>query len=334
MNNNDRALYDSSPVAPRTMVKAYLSGIMSGISARAGSQSGAAVSADALAAEVFSILTNRKFCYLGRTKTAPYHEQVAGVIEDAIRANEPLRFYYDLGAGYHATIHPGETGLMFHVGLSELLVLFQINAFCDRVAELYSPGAVFHLVIDNICGLMTNDIPIEDTKRYCESLRRLVSETSMNDRVDLLVESEEFPLSGYDLEAVDAVEPFDSPSQRDVENVERFLGRHCDVAEAAKRMARYVKASEMTEEHLAGIVRGVRMTQRATGGTLGFRPFPGGDSRTQCGEVALGPNSKGKLRPFLLTSRNVENLDCTRWEYPGLLPPVLSRITYAAPRRI
>jgi hypothetical protein len=73
------------------------------------------------------------------------------------------------------------------------------------------------------------------------------------------------------------------------------------------------------------------MTQRATGGTLGFRPFPGGDSRTQVGEVAISPNEKGALRPILLTSRNVGRFRCTQRQYPGLLPATIRYVTYAEP---
>jgi hypothetical protein len=96
-------------------------------------------------------------------------------------------------------------------------------------------------------------------------------------------------------------------------------------------MARYRQAGDLTERMLEGIVRGVRMTQRATGGTLGFRPFPGGDSRTQVGELALSPNPNGALRPVLLTSRNVHRYRCTKMEFPRLLPPAVKYVTCAEP---
>ena len=105
----------------------------------------------------------------------------------------------------------------------------------------------------------------------------------------------------------------------------------CDDAEAAERMARYRQAGEMTERRLNGVVRGVRMTQRATGGTIGFRPFPGGDSRTQVGEVAISPNTKGALHAILLTSRNVDRDRCTRLRYPQLLPSTVRYVIYAEP---
>jgi len=287
----------------------------------------------ALAADIFTILTSREFCYLSRTKTAPYRDSVVGLLTEDVRRGEPVRFYYDIGAGYHATIHPEESGLVFSVGFSELCVLAQIASFCNRVAEIYPPGARFVLVIDNVCGLMTNDIPIAETASYCAELRTLIDETGVTDRVSVLVESEEFDGSEYEIDRARLARDVAglTASPEDLENVRRFLGRWCDDAEALERIARYRQADEMTERRLKGVVRGVRLTQRATGGTLGFRPFPGGDSRTQVGEVAISPNAKGALRPILLTSRNVGRYRCTRMRYPELLPFTVAYVTYAEP---
>ncbi len=314
-------------------VAEYIANIMARLDAVPAAEHAATEDPGVLAAEVFTILTGREFCYLSRTRTAPYRENVVEILSGAVRNGEPLCFYYDLGAGYHASIHPEESGLTFSVGLSELCVLAQIASFCNRVAELYPRGAKFILVIDNVCGLMTNDIPLESTAAYCAELRQLIEETGVGDRVGVLVESEEFSLSEYDIDrerlAKDAAAL--TPSREDIENVVRFLGRPCDEAEAAERMAKYLQAGEMTERMLARVVRGVRMTQRATGGTLGFRPFSGGDSRTQVGEVAISPNAKGALRPILLTSRNVGRYRCTQLRYPELLPSTIPHVTYAEP---
>ncbi|HEX6791856.1 MAG TPA: hypothetical protein VF247_11150 [Candidatus Krumholzibacteria bacterium] len=286
----------------------------------------------AAASDIFSILTSREFCYLGRTKTEPYRESTVAAIEADIRRGEPVRFYYDIGAGYHASVEPG-AGLVFTVGFSELCVLAQIAAFCNRVAQIHAPGARFVLVIDNLCGWLTNDIPLERTNAYCADLRALIGETGTGDRVDVLVEAEEFAQSAYEIDRARLAHDVAAldPGADDVENVSRFLGRACDAAEAAERMARYRQAGELTERMLADVVRGVRMTQRATGGTLGFRPFPGGDSRTQVGEVALAPTGKGTVRPFLLTSRNVSRYRCARLVYPELLPAKVAHVTYAEP---
>ena len=111
----------------------------------------------------------------------------------------------------------------------------------------------------------------------------------------------------------------------------RFLGRSCDLAEAGERIERYRRSGIVTEMLLERVVRGVRMTQRATGATLGFRPFSGGDQRTQCGEVALTRRSKGGLKPVLLTSRNIDGYECANVGSPEVLPPSVPRLCWAEP---
>lgn len=288
---------------------------------------------EALAGEIFTILTSREFCYLSRSRTAPYRDDAVARMAGPIRAGEPARFYYDIGAGYHAGTDPDRPGLVFSAGFSELCILAQIASFCNRVQQIYPPGARFLLVIDNVCGLVTNGIPLASTAGYTAQLRGMIAETGMQERVGALVESEQFDPAGYVVDpvrlAADAAAC--DPSPEDVENVRRFLGRWCDDAEARERIARYRQAGEMTEARLAGVVDGVRMTQRATGGTLGFRPFPGGDVRMQVGEVVLGTNAKGAIRPFLLTSRNAARYRCTRLAFPGLLPATVGHVTWAEP---
>jgi hypothetical protein len=244
---------------------------------------------------------------------------------------EPVSFWYDVGPGYHASLRPGEVDLSFDIGLAELLILFQIASFCHRVAELYPPGARFSLVVDNLCALRTNDIPVARTEEYCLRFRGLIRELELDDRVGMTVESEEFDLGEYDdvLAGVQP-QPLAAPlSGDDLENVERFLGRPCSLAEAAERADRYRRTGMVTEHLLRRVVRGVRMTQRASETTLGFRAFPGGDSRTQCGEVAIGRNTKGKLRPVLLTSRNVDDYDCVRVADLDDLSLPISHVTFA-----
>lgn len=321
---------DIDPVAE------YIAQITSRLAAVAPAASAASAASDdpeALAGEIFTILTSREFCYLSRSRTAPYRDNAVGLLSADIRRGEPVRFYYDIGAGYHASIRPEESGLVFAVGFSELCVLAQIASFCNRIAGIYPRGAGFVLVIDDVCGHVTNDISLDRTAVYCAELRRLIEETGTGDRVSVLVESETFDVSGYRIDAERLAKDIAAytPSPGDLENVRRFLGRWCDDTEAMERIARYRQAGEMTEQRLEGVVRGVRMTQRATGGTLGFRPFPGGDSRTQVGEVAVSPNEKGALRPILLTSRNVGRYRCTKLRFPQLLPATVRYVTYAEP---
>ena len=317
---------------PRLEVHRYLVEIMAGI-ARVSEGPGVVEARESLAGEIFDLLTSREFCYLGRARTAPYRDEVSGLIQRRMQRGEALRFFYDIGPGYHASTRPGALPLRFDVGLSELLILHQISTFCARLSHLYPPGGRFWLVVDNLCGLRTNDIPVDLTEAYCARLRELVRECGLADRVELIVESEEFALEEYDrlLGALEP-EPLDgAPPPEAMENVERFLGRRCGAVEAAERIERYRRTGAVTEQLLDRLVNGVHMTQRATAATLGFRPFPGGDARTQCGEVVLVHNGKGRLRPLLLTSRNVDGYDCLRLAFPDVLPSVIDHVSYASP---
>jgi len=286
----------------------------------------------ALANEIFSVVTSRAFCYLGRNKAERYRDDVVTSLRKRMETGRAFRFFYDIGPGYHATTRPGILPLSYDVGLSELLVLSQVNALCHRVAEFYEPGARFFLVIDNLCGLRTNDIPLDLTAGYVLQLRRLIEEVRMSNIVDLIVESEEFGLDEYDrlLADVEVQPPVAEPSPEAVDNVARFVGRPCTPAEAAERMERYRRTGSITNRLLDRLIQGVHMTQRATGATLGFRPFPGGDQRTQVGELVLGRNSKGRLRPMLLTSRNINDYDCLRLELSDVLPAPMTHVTFAS----
>lgn len=287
-----------------------------------------------VAEALFALLTSRAYCYLSRTKVEPYREETITLLRRRMRTGGPCRFFYDIGPGYHATLRPGALPLRFDVGLSELFILSQASSLCHRVVALYPPGARFWLVIDNLCGLRTNDIPLERSEEYVRQLRRLIHETGVSDVIDLIVESEEFELEEYDrLLAEKELGPVDpDPSPEAVGNVARFLGRPCSTAEAAARIELYSRTGAVTETLMDRLVRGVHMTQRATGATLGFRPVPGGDQRTQAGEVVLTRSSKGRLQPLLLTSRNVDAYDCVRLKLPGFLPPPLTHVTSAVPR--
>jgi hypothetical protein len=282
-----------------------------------------------VAEQIFELVTSREFCPLGRTKAEQYRERSVEWLRLGVETGEPVRFYYDIGPGYHATLRIGELGLRFGMGLSELLILGQVAAFCSRVKRLYAPGARFTLVVDNLCGLYTNAIDVELTSAYCAELRRLIADTGVGDRIDVLVESEEFDLDEYNrLFDEQPVGALSLPAPAEIENVERFLGRRCSPSEAAERVERYVRAGNVTESLLARVVRGVRMTQRASATTIGFRPFSGGDARTQCGEVAFGRTEKGRLRPFLLTHRNAVD-----YELVGLvsrhLPAAIPSVVFA-----
>ena len=284
--------------------------------------------------QVFDVLTSREFCYLTKSQVSRYRERVVAIASLAVRRNEPIRFYYDLGGGYHASIHPGQEDLSFDVGLAELFVLSQIARFSAEVRRVYPPGVMFSLVIDNMCALLVNDIPIVRTLSYCTRLSALIREVGLADVVNVLVESQHASVAdlGALQTTVVARNVSDALTRKQHDNVERFLGRLCDDAEALERTVRYRHVVDASERVLAPLIKGIRMTQRATDATICFRPFPGGASRIQCGQVVLtgsGSRTKRKFRPVLLTSGSRGYYNCRRYPFPGLLSSLIPWITYA-----
>jgi asparagine synthase (glutamine-hydrolysing) len=281
------------------------------------------------AASVFELLTDRDYGYLSKSRVAPYRSSAVAWIEGAIRKDQPIDISYDLGAGYHASIEPGTLKPSFDVGLGELFVLRQIASFARRVRSIYPPGVRFHIVIDNLCALLVNATPVAKTEAYCARFRELIELTVTSGMVDLIVESEQFRVADFrGLDKVLAADVF-AVDARAHDNVARFLGRMCSRGEASARVLRYHDVIAESERLLNQVIRGIHMTQRATPDTMCFRPFPGADSRIQCGEVVLGRNVKGRLCPFLLTSQNVAAYRCQRALFPDILPPVIGEITYA-----
>lgn len=307
----------------------YLAALMSGFRS-AGAPAGEPVRAEMVPERVFEVLSSRDFCYLSKRRIAAYRKGILELIREAVRQAEPIGFYYDIGGGYHASTQPGEEALGFDVELAELFVLRQVASFSARVRHLYPPGVKFSLVIDNMCALLVNDIPLTKTLRYCGKLRELIRAVGLDADVDLLVESEHISVGDFArlrVESADRRGP-GVLTRRQHDNVERFLGRPCDEREAFERALRYGEVIDASDRLLAALIPGVHMTQRAGETTICFRPFPGGDSRIQCGEVALTRNSKQKLCPVLLTSTNVKEYSSSRYRFPDLLPPIIPHVTY------
>ncbi len=82
------------------------------------------------------------------------------LLEVAIHQGESLPFYYDLGGDYGASLQLATEAPTVRVGFGELFPLPQIDAFCRRASEPYSPGARLFVIIDNMCALLVNDIPL------------------------------------------------------------------------------------------------------------------------------------------------------------------------------
>ena len=286
---------------------------------------------ESLAARVFDVITGRDFCYLSKARAAMYRDAALSMFAETIRRGEPIHLFYDIGGGYHASVRPGEEELIFNVGLAEFLVLRQVIDFASRVGEFYEGGVKFSLVIDNLCAHLVNDIPLANTRQYCDALRELIRSLGIDHIVDILVESEHISIADFERDLARGGDSPDSVTltSKQYENVWRFLGRSCDEGEAWERVRRYREVIDASERLLTPLINGVHLTQRATRTTLCFRPFRGGDSRIQCGLVVLTKNKNGKLHPKLLTTSNLAEFELHQFRFPDLLPASIGSVTYA-----
>jgi len=261
--------------------------------------------ASIIAESIFRTISGRRYCYLSRERSKIYRDSAVRSFSKHIALQQSIHFYYDIGGGYHAAIDPSKLELGFAPGLGEMLIIRQISSLARELAPLYPYGIKFTLVIDNLCALLVNDIPIERTEAFVDRLRAMIQSLNSPVDIDLLVESEHFSPVNYDRwrSTGHVVEPLDCSV---VTNVARFLGRQCSAQEAATRINRYRHISEQTDRNINSLIDGIRMTQRATQHTFPFRPFPGGASRIQAGELALFVDEQGNCKPALVTAENYE----------------------------
>ena len=257
---------------------------------------------------IFRTISGRRYCYLSRKRSAVYRDSALQSLAKRIALQQPIRFYYDIGGGYHAGISPADLSLTFEPGLGEMLIVRQISLLAQELAALHPHGIRFTLVIDNLCALLVNDIPLDKTEAFVDKLRAMIQYLDSPVDIDLLVESEHFSPGDYD-RGVDTVPAGKLPDTATITNVSRFLGRHCSAQEASMRIALYHHISEQTDRNINSLLDDIRMTQRATPETFPFRPFPGGASRIQAGELALFVDEHGNCKPDLVTT---ENYACVR----------------------
>lgn len=324
------AARDALRAAP-DVVREYLRSILRDLEAPDVAAPG--ITAARLPELVFAAQTQREFCYLGRARVAPYRDRAQQLIARSVGRGEPVHYCLDIGGGYHASLRPGTEELSFGPGLGELLLLRQIRRFDTRVRGLYPPGTRFSLVIDNLVAWFVNDIAILSTENFCARLRDLIAHAGMAGLVELWVESEHLAAADFEeLRPACRVAPdADALTGKDHDTIERFLGRHCDRAEAAQRAARYREITAVSGELINRRLDGLRMTQRATAETICFRPFPGADSRIQSGEVALCTATDGHLRPLLLTSHNQHLYNWYRIDFSDMLPAAIEQVICADP---
>lgn len=261
-------------------------------------------------AAILGVLLRREFNYQSRCRVGHLLPQIANTIGPLVEANKPIQFFLSYNGGYHATTRPDyATPLGFGAAATELLLLYQIALLKRRLAAVYPPGMMFHIVLNNGVANYVNEIPIALTEAYGAQLQDMIVRLGGQDTVRVMLQSE---LGDFRERMRDA--PIDVPDSLDPaahKNIERFLGRPCTIGEACLRLARYAPAETQWWRQLREIIQaahGIRLLQVASDAFLSFRPFPGGATRSQTGQIGFRIGN-GRIVPVLITTTVMQSAE-------------------------
>ena len=282
------------------------------------SSAAASIKPEICADQVIEVLLHRKFTHQSRGRVSPLFDGLRRSLLIHITSGRRITYFLLYNGGYRASPIPGTLGLNFHPDQTELNLLYQITLLRQRIAEIYSPGIDFVIVVNNGVSFWVNDIPCKSTEKYASRLRSMIRDIGAEAEVSVLLQSE---LPGFDaLPAATPVTPRSSISAKDHRIVERFLGRKCSEEEARYRYALYFAAEAAWAEELRPIAlaRGaIMLRQVAHPEMLSFRSFPGGATRVQNGSLGFRDDG-GTLVPRLVTTFNFDQCHVRR--VPVALP--------------
>ncbi|MDP3418414.1 hypothetical protein [Falsiroseomonas sp.] len=257
---------------------------------------------------ILGVLLGHEFNHQSRGRVAHLLPGLRRRLLAQVQRAAPIPFFMSYNGGYHATTRPDfSRPLGFEAGIAELLFLYVIARLKHRLAAVYPPGMVFHIVLNNGVAGWVNDIPVARTESYARALERMAAELGAAGpgaagQVRLLVQSDLGDFAARMREV--PIAPAAAIDAATHHNIERFLGRPCTTAEARLRLARYAPAEAAWWQELRGIVdaaEGIRLLQVASADFLSFRPFPGAATRAQTGQVGFRMPG-GKPVPMLITT--------------------------------
>lgn len=267
---------------------------------------------DKISSEIFRILSSREFTYFTKIKAESYRNIICDKIVNLYNNKEQLIFYFNLGGGYHARI---SGDLSFEPGLSEFFAIFQIKKFIDKILKIYPFGVLFKVIIDNRCAELANNVSIEDTISYSNKLNKMIDRFGLSKNIKLIQESDLTSKDNFEKKVLERG-CVKEVSVKECQNAYRFcndLGFSNSV-DCAKK---YNIISEISREISSECSKnGIHLRQRATENCFPFRSFLGGDSKIQCGKIALLLEEDIIKKPILVTMNNVENLDLIKIDLP------------------
>lgn len=259
---------------------------------------------------IVSTLLHKDFNHQSRGRVAHLLPEVRRRIAAHVSRGSPVQLFMSYNGGYHATTHPDlSLPLGFEASTAELMFLHLVARLRRRICEVHAPGVVFHIVLNNGVAHFVNDIPVEHTEGYARKLEAMIAELGGTADLRVLVQSRlgDFAarMRDVDIPVPDTIDPAVH------RNIERFLGRRCSEAEARLRLGRYAPAEAAWWQELRPIIDaadGLRLLQVASADFLSFRPFPGGATRSQTGQLGFRLQQE-RVVPVLITTRSVETVD-------------------------
>lgn len=256
---------------------------------------------------IIDVLLHRDFNHQSKGRVAHLLPEVRQRIGAHVARGTPVQLFMSYNGGYHATIRPDLSGpLGFAASTAELLFLCMIARLRRRLRAVHPPGMIYHIVLNNGVAHYVNDIALARTEAYARELQAMVAELGGAADVRVLVQSHLGDFAQrMRAEAPPPAPAIDAAMHR---NIERFLGRSCTEAEARMRLGRYAPAEAAWWQELRGIIAaadGIRLLQLANPVFLSFRPFPGGATRAQTGQLGFRIEGE-KVVPALITTRSFE----------------------------
>lgn len=265
------------------------------------------------AEDIFNIIVSKEFNYQSKKHILHKKESAVKAIDRSMNLEMPIKLFFAVGGGYKAAIDSNNiSSLNFALGMGEILVIYQIARLEQQIRKIYPPGILFHIVIDNGVANYVNDIPVQKTEQYAELYKEVISELGKDNAIKLVVQTESFDWIAESQKI--KVDTVNGVSEEEYNNILRFVGRKCTLEDALCLKAKYMAAMDFSAKLFSNYI-GDEMwfVQHSNGGSLTFRPFPGGASRIQVGDIALKKDND-KVAPFLISTNNFTQYDLKMYQ--------------------
>ncbi len=257
-----------------------------------------------VAERMVKILTHRFFNFQSKKNIAPLMLQAEENLATQVKFGQPINLFLLYNGGYRASSYLNDYSFVLSPDLTEAMLLYQITMLQQKISEIYPLGIQFTIIINNGVAEWVNEIPRHQTEGYAYELKKMIQHLGVSSFIKVLVQSE---LKGYHGKETFNVVNIKNISEKEQQNVARFLGRKCTKEEAEFRASLYDLAEQKWAETLLSIIKrenALPLRQVPHPCMLSFRAFPGAAIRSQNGSFGFELKDN-KLLPKLITSEGV-----------------------------